>query len=70
MSIDFSKNNLILIWLTNEDQNNPVSLQTLEIIKEHFASSKMKLVIYSSGKEDLIECTQRLLSKNKNQIFR
>lgn len=65
MSIDIKDNNSILIWLTNTDQTNPMTQQIISAIKNYYADTKIKVVIFNSGKGDLIENTKRLLSQNE-----
>lgn len=66
MSIDITDNNSILIWLTNTDQTNPMTQQIISAIKSYYADAKTKIVIFNSGKEDLIDNTKKLLSQNRD----
>ena len=66
MSIDITDNNSILIWLTNTDQTNPITQQIISAIKSYYADTKTQVVIFNSGKEDLIDNTKKLLSQNKD----
>lgn len=66
MNIDITENNSILIGLTNTDQANPMTQQIISAIKKYYADTKTKVVIFSSGKGDLIENTKRLLSQNRD----
>ena len=66
MSIDITDPNSILIWLTNTDQTTPMTQQIISAIKNYYADAKTKVVIFYSGKEDLIDNTKKLLSQNRD----
>lgn len=66
MSIDIKDNNCILIWLSNTDQANPITEQIISAIKTYYDNTKTQVVIFNSGKEDLIDNTKKLLSQNKD----
>ena len=54
------------IWLTNEEQQDPDVNKQVEELLEDLKKQKYKLVIYKSGKGDLLEQTKGLLEHNKN----
>lgn len=66
MSIDITDNNSILIWLTTTDQTNPMTQQIISALKNYYADEKTKVIIFNSGKEDLIDNTKKLLSQNRD----
>ena len=66
MNIDIKDNSSIIIWLTNTDQTNPMTPQIISAVKNYYADTKTKVVIFNSGKEDLIDNTKRLLSQNRD----
>lgn len=67
MSIDVNTSiNAILIWLTNDEQNNPMVQQLVTMIETNYSGSKTKVVLMNSGKGNLLESTKQLLAQNKN----
>ena len=51
------------IWLTNADQQDPDL--NLNSLYRDYGSRGYLVVTYRSGKSDLLECTQALLSYNR-----
>lgn len=69
MSIEYNKEKeLITVWLTNSDQQNPTVTKLIDDMREKYRNSKTKLVILKSGSGNLTVLTQSLFLRNKNCI--
>ena len=59
------KDEMILIWLTNDEQND---ISLLEELKKKFCGlekKKTKLIFFLSGKQDLLKKTNELILHNR-----
>ena len=54
------------IWLTNEEQLDNSISNDIDTLISDFSHQKNKVVIFRSGKEDIVKLTSNLLSHNKN----
>ena len=68
MEIDIlEKQNLVTVWLTNADQQNPAVLAQLKEIYAKYKDTNYKVGVFRSGKGDLYENTRDLLLYNRRR---
>lgn len=69
MEIDvLDKNKIVEIWLTHEDENNTVISEFIKHKISECKRIKYKVVIFHSGNQDLLTCTEGLLKNNLAEI--
>lgn len=55
---------LVEIWLTKAESDDDVFLRKLEPIFAEYKKKKYRVVVFSSGKGDMLELTKDLLKHN------
>lgn len=58
---------MVEIWLTNAEKNNPLLRAGLKGVYDRFKKKKYLVVVYASGEKDLYQGTLDLLSCNKRR---
>ena len=56
---------ILSIWLTNAEQQNEATMQSLKPICNRYRQQKYKVAIFRSGNGDLLHNTQSLLLHNR-----
>ena len=56
---------ILSIWLTNAEQQNEATMQSLKPICDSYRQQKYKVAIFRSGQGDLLYNTQSLLLQNR-----
>ena len=54
-----------IVWMNNAEKDNPEMMKSLQPLIEECKEKKYRLVIFESGKEDLMEKTTDLLVHNR-----
>ena len=58
---------IVEIWLTKEEQNDPVIQEQLRALYPHYTEKKYLVAVFQSGEEDLFEQTSGLLCYNRRR---
>lgn len=59
---------LVDIWLTNAEKNDPKIREGLKAIYDKYKKQKYLVVVYESGERDLYRSTSDLLTYNKRRL--
>ena len=54
-----------IVWMTNAEKADPEMMKSLQPLIEECKENKYRLVIFDSGKQDLVEKTTDLLIHNR-----
>ena len=64
------KSKTVEIWLNTLETQDPVLKEQLRSFYQVYIIQKYMLVIFRSGKQDLVQCTSDLLCYNRKRIAR
>ncbi len=63
MSVNL-ENKYVSIWLTNDEKNDPEIQQSLKEVYNDYRGTKYRVVVFESGREDLVENTKTVIAHN------